>query len=154
MVGIAFITAVLGAVLFWLVLVRRSRRRYGSGRKERRAEDARLANIAGLLLIGLGVGLFLIFAIAELAGGDRAGTQHFLPAAVLGALLWLGWRRPRRAGIILLSLALPLGLFFLVGSAVEGVRGGELWVPLMIVLPPVVAGWLLVRAGRDQPRPH
>jgi hypothetical protein len=119
-------------------------------RRRRAAEDARLAKIAALTLIGLGVAFFLTFAVGELAGGDVAGTQHLPPAAVLGALLWLGWKRPRLAGIVLLALAVPLGLFFLVGSAVEGIRGEEAWVPLAIVLPPVLAGWLLIRAGRDR----
>lgn len=150
--GIAFGAIVLAAALRVLVLVRRGRRAYPSGSEERRTDDARLEKLAALMLIGLGIGFFLIFAVGELAGGDIAGTQHFLPAVVLGALLWLGWKRPRRAGIVLLSLAVSLGALFLVVSAVEGVRGGEAWVPVFIVLPPVVAGWLLVRAGRDQPR--
>lgn len=149
-IGVVFATAVLAAALFWLVLARRSRLQYASGGEGRRAEHARLAKIAALMLLGLGVGFFLMFAAAELAGGDIAGIQHLPPAAVLGALLGLGWKRPRTAGIVLLALAVPLGVAYVVGAAVEGVRPGELWVALSIPLVPVLTGWILLRAGRDR----
>jgi hypothetical protein len=150
--GIVFATAVLAAALFWLVLLRRSRLQYASGGEGRRAEHARLAKIAALMLLGLGVGVFLVFAVAELAGGDVAGIQHLPPAAVLGALLWLGWKRPRTAGIVLLAFAVPLGVAFVVGVAVEGVRPGELWVALLIPLVPVLTGLLFLWAGRGERR--
>ena len=105
--GMVFVAAMLAAALFWLMLVRKSRLQYTSGSEYRRAEHAQLAKIAALLLTGLGVGFCLIFAVSELAGGEISGIQHLPPAALLGALLWLGWKRPRTAGIIvLLALAL------------------------------------------------
>lgn len=148
--GIAFAAAALAAVLLWLVLWRGSRLQYASGSEGRRAEHARLAKVAALILVGLGVGFFLIFAVAEMAGGDIAGIQHLLPVAVLGALLWLGWKRPRTAGIVLLALSVPLGVAFVVGVAVEGVRPGELWVAVLIPLVPVLTALLFLRAGRRE----
>jgi len=149
--GIAFVTAMLAAVLFWLVLLRRSRREIpDSGGDGRRADHARLAKIAALLLLGLGVGFFLMFAVAEMAGGDIAGIQHLPPAAVLGALLWLGWKRPRTAGIVLLAISVPLGVAYVVAAAVQGVRPGELWVAVSIPLVPVLTGFLFLWAGRGE----
>jgi hypothetical protein len=150
--GIVFAAAGLAAALFWLVFLRRSQLQYASGGEGRRAEHARLVKIAALMLLGLGVGFFLLFAAAELAGGDVAGIQHLPPAAVLGALLWLGWKRPRTAGIVLLALAVPLGVAFAVGVAVEGVRPGEFWVALLIPLVPVLTALLFLWAGRGERR--
>jgi hypothetical protein len=152
--GIAFLAAVLGAALVWLTLLRRSRVHYASGGTGTRAEHARAAKVAALMLLGLGVGFFLIFAVAELAGGDSAGGQHLPPAAVLAALMWLGWKRPHTAGVVLLALAVPLGVAFVVGVAVEAVRPEERWVALPILLVPVLTALLLLRAGRGDRRRH
>jgi hypothetical protein len=146
--GIVLFAAVLAAVAVWLVYWQRSRRQF----EGTPADHARPVKLAALMLIGLGAGFFLTFAVAELAGGDVAGAQHLPPAAFLGALLWLGWKRPRAAGIALLVVAVPLGAALLVAFAVEG-RPAEVWVPLSIALPPILAGWLLLRAGRE-PRPR
>jgi hypothetical protein len=150
--GIAFVTAMLAAVSFLLVLWSRSRRESvpDVGGQGGRAGHVRLTKIAALLLVGLGVGFFLLFALAEMAGGDVAGIQHLPPAAILAALLWLGWKRPRAAGIVLLAIAVPLGVLFIVSAAVEGVRPGELWVALSIPLVPVLTGLLFLRAARDE----
>lgn len=151
--GMVFAAAVLATALSWFVLARRSRLQYASGSEDRRAEHARLAKIAALLLTGLGAGFFLIFAVGELAGGEVSGIQHLPPAALLGALLLLGWKRPRTAGIIvLLALALPLTVAFVVGMAVEGVRPGELWVAVLIPLVPALTGLLFLWAGRRERR--
>lgn len=146
--GILLATAALAAALLWLRLVRRSGLQRASGGDAVRVEHARLAQIAALLLLGLGAAFFLLFAAAELAGGDVAGIQHLLPAAILGALIWLGWRRPRTTGVILLALAVPLGVAIVVGVAVGGVRPEELWVALPIASVPVLTASLLLWAGR------
>lgn len=101
------------------------------------------------MLLGLGVGFFLIFAVAEMAEGDIAGIQHLLPAAVLGALLWMGWKRPRTVGIVLLALSVPLGAAY-VAAGLQSTRPGELWVNLWIPLVPVLTGLLFFWAGRGE----
>jgi len=150
--GIALAVACLSAVLVVLgVLFRRNRRSHVSGGEGGRAADARRTKIAALVLLGLGVAFYLMFAVGEMAGGDITGIQHLLPAAVLGALLWLGWKRPRTAGIVLLALSVPLGAAYI---AVLVVRDLPLpWV-LWIVLPPVLTGWLLLHAGRHERGPR
>ncbi len=148
--GILVVAAVIAAGLYWLVLVHRSRRHQAPGGDDRRAERARLAKIAALMLTGLGGAFFLVFAVGEMAGGDIAGIQHLPPAAVLGALLWLGWTRPRAAGIVLLAFAVLLGVAAVVTVAVEGVRLGESWMVLVIPLVPVPTGMLFLLAGRDE----
>lgn len=154
-IGILFATAVIATAVSWLALVRRSRLQYTSGSEGRRAENARLAKIAALLLTGIGVGFFLIFAVGELAGGETSGVQHLPPAALLGALLWLGWKRPRAAGIIvLLALAVPLTVGVVVGIATEDTRTGEIWLALLIPLVPVLTGLLFLWAGRGKRRAH
>jgi peptidoglycan/LPS O-acetylase OafA/YrhL len=107
--------------------------------------------IAGLVLLGLGLAFYLMFAIGETAGGDISGVQHFLPAVILGALMYVAWRRPLAAGIVLLVLAVPLGALYI---AVLVVRDLPLTWALWIALPPVVTGLLLVRAGRHEHRPR
>lgn len=152
-IGIVFTTAVVAAALFWLVLVRRSRLQYASGSTDRQAEGARLAKIAALLLVGLGVGFFLVFAIGEIAGGEISGIQHLPPAAVLGVLLWLGWRRPRAAGLVVLfAFALPLTIAFVFGVATDNVRTGEMWLAVLIPVVPVLIGLLFLWAARGERR--
>jgi hypothetical protein len=131
----------------------RSRLQYASYGEDRRAENARLAKTAALLLTGLGLGFFLVFAVGELAGGDVSGVQHLPPAALLGALLWLGWKQPRAAGIIvLLVLAVPLTVGFVAGIATEDIRTGEMWLALSIPLVPVLTGLLFLWAARGERR--
>lgn len=108
-------------------------------------EGARRAKIAALVLLGLGVVFYLMFTVGEIAGGDVSGIQHLPPALALVGLLWLAWKRPRGAGIVLLVLAVPLGIAYLV---VLVVRDLPLVWAVQIALPPVVAGLLLLRAGR------
>lgn len=155
-IGILFTTVVLVMALSWFVLAHRSRLQYASsGSEDRRAEHARLAKIAALMLVGLGIAFFLIFAVGELAGGETSGVQHLPPAALLGALLWLGWKRPRAAGIIvLLLLAAPLTFGFAIGMATEDARSAEMWFALLIPLVPIVTGGLFLWAGRGERRKH
>ena len=107
--------------------------------------DAHRTKIAALVLLALGVAFFLTFAIGEVAGGDVTGVQHFPPAVALAALLWTAWRRPRLAGMILLALAVPLGVAYVV---VLVIRDLPLTWALFIALPPLLTGVLLVKAGR------
>lgn len=149
--GIAFATAALAAVLVVLVALVRENRRPHAPSSEGRRTNASQTKVAALVLLGLGVAFYLMFAVGELAGGEISGLQHLLPAALLGALLWLGWKRPRTAGIVLLALAVPLGAAYL---AVLIVRDLPLPWALWIALPPILSGWLLLRAGRSEHRPR
>jgi cytochrome bd-type quinol oxidase subunit 2 len=139
--GILFTAAALVLLLSWVQYA-------SSGTAAKRAAHARLAQIAALMLVGLGVAFFLIFAVGELAGGETSGVQHLPPAGILGALLWLGWKRPRAAGIVVLLLfAVPLTIASIVGITTGDARTGELWIALLIPLVPIVTAGLFVWAG-------
>ena len=103
------------------------------------------SKITALVLLGLGVAFYLVFAVGETVGGDFTGLQHLLPAAILALLAWVGWTHPRRAGIILLALAVPFSAAYV---ALLVVRELPLSWALIVAAPPVVAGLLLVRSGR------
>ena len=107
----------------------------------------RQAKIAALVLLGLGAAFYLTFAVGEIAGGDVSGVQHLPPAAILAALMYLGWKWPRSAGIFLLALALPLGVVYV---AVLVARDLPLTWAMLVALPPIVTGALLLRAGRRE----
>jgi hypothetical protein len=149
--GIAFAVLGLAAVVFVLGGFVRGTGRLDARSSEGRRADARRMKIAALVLLGLGIAFYLAFAVGEMAGGDISGIQHLLPAAVLGVLLWLGWKRPRTAGIVLLALAIPLGAAYI---AVLVVRHLALPWALWIALPPALTGWPLLRAGRGEHRPR
>lgn len=110
---------------------------------------ARRSKIAALVLLVLGVGFYLMFAVGEAVGGDISGVQHFLPAAVLAVLVWAAWNRPWTAGVVLLLLAVPLGAVYV---AILVVRNLPLWLWLVVAFPPILTGALLLRAGRDRER--
>jgi len=105
---------------------------------------------AALVLLALGVAFYLMFAVGELAGGDLGGVQHLAPALILASLMYVGWKRPRVAGIILLVLAVPLGAAYI---AVLIVRDLPLTLALIVALPPFVTGVLFVRAAGDDHPP-
>jgi len=109
---------------------------------------ARRSKITALVLLGFGIAFYLAFALGEMAGGDITGLQHLLPAAILALLLWVAWRRPRWAGIVLLMLTVPFDGAYI---ALLVIRHLPLVWALVVALPPVVAGLLLVRAGRREP---
>ena len=100
---------------------------------------------AALVLLWLGIAFYLSFAVGELAGGDVSGVQHFLPAAILAVLAIVAWKHPRRAGIALLVLAVPLGAAYVAVLVVKDLPPA--WA-LWVVLPPVATGLALLRAGR------
>ena len=110
-------------------------------------EGARRAKIAALVLLGLGVAFYLLFTVGEMASGDVSGIQHLPPVLALAALMWLGWKRPTTAGIVLLVLAVPLGVAYVVVLVVHDL---PLFWALEIALPPVLTGLLLLWAGRRE----
>ena len=107
----------------------------------------RWMKIAALALLGLGTAFYLVLAIGEMVGGDVGGVQHLPPAVILSVLLWSSWGHPFAAGTILLALAVPLGLAYLVLLIVRDLP--PTWA-LVVVLPPVVTGTLLVRVARRE----
>jgi hypothetical protein len=107
------------------------------------------------LLIGVPAVVLLVFALAEMLGGDRSGAQHLPESAALLALLGLGWRYPRVAGWLLVgvgSLLLVAWVGLIVLDEAREIETAELplWVGTALVLfgAPLVAGFLLLKAAR------
>jgi len=105
------------------------------------------AKFAGLVLLALGLAFYLAFTIGEVAGGDISGIQHFPPALLLGLLLVVAWKHPLAAGSVLLVLAVPLGVAYII---VLVQRDLPLTWALVVAAPPLVTGLLLVWAGRQE----
>ncbi|MDO9128228.1 MAG: hypothetical protein Q7U34_00025 [Anaerolineales bacterium] len=68
--------------------------------------------ITALVLLGLVTAFLLYMGIGEIAFGDWGGIGHLIPAVVLGLLMWLAWKRPLWAGMILVVLGLVAGVRF------------------------------------------
>lgn len=105
------------------------------------------AKLVALVFLGLGVAFYLSFTVGEMASGDISAVQHLPPAVILAVLLLVSWRHPLAAGIVLLALAVPLGVAYVVLLVV---RDLPLTWALWIALPPVVTGLLLVLAGQRE----
>jgi hypothetical protein len=113
---------------------------------------ARYAKIAALVLMGLGVAFFLMFAVGETAAGEISGVQHFPPAVILAALMYVAWKRPLAAGRALLVISALL-VAAVVAVLVVGRLPSATGLLVSVVLPAVLTGLLLVRAGRGEHRP-
>lgn len=109
--------------------------------------------MAAMVLLGLGIAFFLMFAVGETASGEAGGVVHLLPALLLGALMYVAWKRPLPAGVALLALSVPLGVLYVyLAISGVGVATGIAW-SLQVVLPAWVTGGLLVAVGR-RARPY
>ena len=58
----------------------------------------RWIRIAGLVLVVIPLGILLLFAIGETAGGDLYGLQHLAQAVPLAVVAFVAWRWP---GVVL-----------------------------------------------------
>lgn len=120
---------------------------------------------AALKLVALGLlalpatGLLLL-AVGEVAAGDISGLQHVPEAVMLVVCMALGWRHPRETGWVLLaagSVLLAGGLWLNLSRDNFDQAGPTLllWTAIFALLfaPPLLAGWLLLIAGRRLRRP-
>lgn len=105
--------------------------------------------LSGLVIAGLGSLFFLAMGIGEMAGGDLSGFQHLPPAALLGGLVYLGWRHPYPVGIVLVIISFGLASLYAFMGTDEPVGMRFAWA-VQIALPPLVAGALLIGAARRE----
>ncbi len=92
--------------------------------------------------------LLTIITLGESASGELIGLSHLLQLIPLAALLAAGSRYPRTCGLILLGASLILVLaypFFARGAGLS--PAAALVGVALFLLPPVVAGALLLRAA-------
>jgi hypothetical protein len=108
--------------------------------------------IAAFVLADL-LTIFLLFmGLGEMFGGDISGIQHVIPAAVLLALMWLGWKHPYWGGLGLCIAGLLLGVVVTVMNIPMDVKRNFL---LIIALPAFLSGALLLTSGLlANPKPH
>jgi len=121
----------------------------------RGASPRQMKLVASALLL-LPLAVLLLFAIGEMSSGELNGAQHLVEVGLLLLLVAAAWRYPLPVGIVLLALTALLFAFMLYRS-VTGWGDPEgfevvLWPVLasLLVVPPLVAGWLLVAAGRSE----
>jgi peptidoglycan/LPS O-acetylase OafA/YrhL len=107
--------------------------------------------LIGLVIVGLGSLFFFFLGVAEMAGGDLSGFQHLLPAALFGALAYVGRRHPYPVGIVLVIIAFGLASLYAAGfiGSDEPVGTRIAWA-LQVALPPLVAGALLIGSARGR----
>jgi cytochrome bd-type quinol oxidase subunit 1 len=118
-------------------------------------QDARSKRlkIAASALLAIPILVLLTFTFGETLGGDVSGLQHLLQAAPLVVLLVASWRFPWQGGIALLVIGISVLSFWLF-FALEGemsVAGLAVTVVLLFA-PPLVAGWLFLKAGHPAAR--
>ena len=127
----SFIIGVFAIVIVGFILLRK-----GRDQRVRNHLTARWLMVAGFILLGLQVGVFLLFGFGEMASGDFSGAGHLLPAVSTLLLALLAWRRPLEGGVALVLL----GILSRVG--VSGTPA-----LLILVAPPLVSGLLFLFAG-------
>ncbi len=109
--------------------------------------------LAASVLLGVPFTVLLVFAVGEMVGGELSGAQHLVQAAPLLLLLVAAWRYPRMVGLLLLGLgALLFGIWLIFFASEADPHGIEIlgWVVsgLLLFIPPLAAGWLLLRVRR------
>ncbi len=104
--------------------------------------------IAAIALLLVPIAILLLFAIGETAGGDWSGLQHVPEAAVLLVLLAAAWRYPYVTGLVLMAAGVALFAGWLVFALANLSASAIVVAALMLFAPPIVAGWLLYRAGQ------
>lgn len=93
------------------------------------------------------VAFFLLFAIGE----GSAGWAHYLQAALPIAALLCAWWKPRIGGYILIGLALPLAVAYLVVAFNQPPMTIAL-VELIVFAPAAASGYLFLKAAKkNQP---
>lgn len=112
---------------------------------------SRLLLGAAFVLMGALAGFWAFFGIGEMAGGDRSGAMHLVPALIIVLLVLAVRRRPREGGVVLLVIGTLVAI-----SALGAYRGGwgrYIMVALVTGAPLIAAGVLLLLATAVGARP-
>jgi hypothetical protein len=95
--------------------------------------------LAGLLAI------FLLFmGLGEMFGGDIGGIQHVIPAAVLLALMWVGWKKPYWGGSGLCIAGVLFSIVVIAMNIPTEIKRNAL---LIMALPALLSGALLITSS-------
>ena len=107
--------------------------------------------IAAMALLAVPLTLLLALTIGETVGGGWSGLQHLAQAAPLLVILMVAWRRPYAAGIASLALGAVAFVLWLVFAVRNLEPAAIVLTAAMLFVPALIAGWLLVQAGRRAP---
>lgn len=107
------------------------------------AVAARRRKLIGLAVLAVPLALFVVFGIAEAAGGEAGWWGHLIQLGVAALLAAVAWFRPTVGGWLLVVSGAALAGWALVESGRE-----DVYLFVLFVLPLVVAGLFFVRAGR------
>jgi hypothetical protein len=104
---------------------------------------------AGLIPLVWAVGILLLFAVGETAGGDGSGLGHLIIVVPVALLMWLGWKRPLGGGPLLLLIDLLAASLYS-----DALRGRGWLAPFLIVVAPLLLSALLLlgAAGLERRR--
>lgn len=91
----------LAVIIVGLIALRK-----GADESVRRNNSLRWLLIAGYLLLGVQVAIYLAFGIGEMVGGEMSGAGHFVPVIAIAILGFLVWRRPLEGGVAMLLLGI------------------------------------------------
>lgn len=64
----------------------------------------------GLIPAGFFLGLWLLFGLGEVLGGDTSGLSHLIPAILMIILVLVSWRWPRAGGLAMLALGIIVAI--------------------------------------------
>lgn len=109
------------------------------------------SRLAASLLLVAPITLLLLLGLGEIAEGEENGAQHLVEVIPLVLLLIAGWRWPRVTGIALLGIGTLLFLLWVAFVLTVSERASPaVWavVGLALFLPPLTAGWLLLKGSR------
>ena len=130
-----------------------------SGRSSASDTSSQILKIIGVVLLLIPAALIAVIAVSDMVGGDLMSVLELLFAVPLLILAWLGWRRPRLSGLIIVAGSVVLAAVWCVWSTgrfddwtlhlgyfIQGV--------LMLFAPPLVAGVLFLLAARTEHSPR
>lgn len=121
----------------------------GSDRSVIRTSSSAALFWIALTILTLYGALWLVFGVGEITAGDMSGLSHLIPAVLIYILIYLCWRRPFEGGITLIAAGLISGIREIPGW----IAGNDTIFLLIGILPPVLAGLLLVIAHFIARRP-
>jgi len=121
-------------------------RRRGRDERVGRAQPARRLRIAALIPLALQAGVFLLFGVGEMLGGDWSGAGHLVQLAVAVLLAIPAWMRPLEGGLAVLAAGV-LQAASMAGD-LGGAEGAAVSPGLIILaIPLIVSGALFFIAG-------
>ena len=91
--------------------------------------------IVAILPLVFTVSVLLLFGVGEAVGGDLSGLMHLVEVLIVGAVIWLAWKRPVWGGALLLAGASFQIIRF--WNALQQAGPSAVMAPLFIIVLPL-----------------